>query len=164
MSIETFLQIIIGLLTALFTGFTCYLFYRERKSTLRSVVYEKQIEACYEIMVLFSELEERLKGWEIQKKDPNDIIYSGNYEEGTFITHAKLSAAIRKYYMILPNKIYNAITKLNIEFNQEIENMSDDKLYEFPWQVVSFNAIEVYDMIRIEFGIEKLHKSSKNVI
>ena len=159
-----YITLIIGLASPVIYAITLFYFLKERKSTLRAVVYEKQIEACYEIMFLFSELEEMMKGWDYQKKNPNDIIYSGDCYEGTMQVHYKLSNAIRKYYLILPNEIFDAITNLNDVYNQEIENLKNDKKYEFPWMAVSFRSIEIYDMIRKEFGIQKLSESSKKVI
>lgn len=137
--------------------------YHERKSTLRSVVYEKQIEACYVIMMAFSDFYSKYNYWKMSTKHIQEF-QTENPREQTYTSFYFLSDLLTKYHLILPQDIFFSINEEYNKCNKLISDLNDGVVNnEFDFIALQSN-FELQNKIREYFGIEKLSTSSQEVI
>lgn len=135
----------------------------ERKRSLSSVVYEKQIQACYELITSFSQLEKSFHGW-IDLKEKGYHVHSVPYPQQTSDSISQIYMDLRGHFIVLPSKFLNEFTTLMYYFLEEHEKMCDDIKYLTDKNEIYDKMGVVQNRIRKEFGIEKLSASNRSIL
>lgn len=158
---------IIKLSPVLIAGWALYLSFKNRRSKLREILYEKQFVLLLQLNQKIIDIETEiqiLRQW-IEKKDEKEIINSKTrYTDN--LTNI-VSIVQLEGNLILPEEIIQSTDELLNKYSEllnEIINISNElnsnKLFIermallYLWQ----------DMIRVHIGIEKLSKENKRII
>ena len=158
---------IIKLSPVLIAGWALYLSFKNRRSKLREILYEKQFVLLLQLNQKIIDIETEiqiLRQW-IEKKDEKEIINSKTrYTDN--LTNI-VSIVQLEGNLILPEEIIQSTDELLNKYSEllnEIINISNElnsnKLFMermallYLWQ----------DMIRVHIGIEKLSKENKRII
>jgi hypothetical protein len=156
------ISLLIGFLTLLVASATFYYFLRERKRGLSEVVYQKQVDACYDIMLIFSNLESSLVMWGNQRNARG--VYSVDYRLEAIDEYNNLQFIFRKYNLILSNDLISGIQKLTELFQEQIETMDSIPKSDPNLEILSYGFYELQGKMREQFGIEKLSKSNESIL
>ncbi len=149
-------------LILVFGGYTIYFNLRQRKRVLSSVVYNRQIEACYELIEGFAELQVAIRKWNDLRQREIMNFYNDDLE--TNKKYSNQIHTIQKYSLILPNKLNDGIIR-SFEFvKQQIDIMRTNPGHQFDLNAFSDQLGDLYSTMRITFGIEKLSKANKSIL
>ncbi len=157
-----YITLIIGLASPVIYGLTLFYFLRERKSALRSVVYEKQIDACYEIMMTLYELNLLIERWDDKREEGNHNETEKRLTE-ILKTYNVSANIVRKYNFILPDELQYSIDFLIENMETEINNMAKDMQHYYQREIF-YEYKDLKKNIKKFFGIEKLSESNRKVI
>lgn len=134
---------------------------KERKNSLRALVYDKQIEACILIYFKVSDFETELSTW-------NDFRLKGDHDQ-TDLEEVKkrrgeLLDDLEKYSVILPDDLFSLVDNLLDFLSAELEAMQKDQKHIYKTAEAMDKTVDLQQNMREYFGIEKLTKANKEVI
>jgi len=157
----TLISITISIVAAFISARTLFYFLKERKSSLRTVVYERQIEASLELLSISHKLIFELNDWNNQKQ--NKKLSGIDYEKKAETTYREFTIHLLKYSPILPELIFDNISDYIPIFERQMEESKVGHYVNTIKENLVF-YMKLHNKIRFYFGIEKLSDSAINVI
>lgn len=159
------LTIIIIIITSVGTGITIASFFyylRERKRVLSTVVFEKQIEACSQVLLQFTGLNQSLKDWNKQKRRIPP--YTRIYPQGAIEDYNELVDNIKYYSLITPGELLEGEINLLELLKAEMHSMSDSTEPSLNLKNLDDELGQFLIQVKKYFGVENLSNSNRAIL